>query len=53
MRETRIVPQSSANESDTALLGKEKENAQPAVFSVGWKVRGAGCLGRERSMQEM
>lgn len=51
--ETKSGPQSSAKQSNTTLLGRVRENAQPTVFSVAWKVRGAECLGRERSMQEM
>lgn len=38
---------------NTTLLGRVRENAQPAAFSVGWKIRRTEYLGRERSMQEM
>lgn len=51
VRESRSGPQSSANQSNTTLLGRVRENAHPAVFSAGWKVRRAEYLGRDRSMQ--
>lgn len=37
VRETRSGPQLSANQSNTTLPGRVRKNAQPAVFSVGWK----------------
>lgn len=53
VRETKSGPQSSANQSDTTLRDRMREDAQPADFSVDWKVRGTEYLGGDRSVQEM